>query len=147
MRFCNLTSEAIFTAKMLLPCLPLSSHWREVTVKVTGLRFLTCPQNSKQAAWHVSALLCSTEARNPREITILLAFVCREPWCIEKHNFPLFFQLYCTSICIQRGTLGLSPTAIHSANEVFMTQAFAFWYVTANLFNSSHTVMSEFKIF
>lgn len=82
---------------------------------------------------------CSRAARNPREITISLAFLCREPSCIQKHNSPLrfFFHLYCTSICIQRGPLGLSPSAILPANEVLMTQDFAFLNVTPILFNSS----------
>ena len=44
---------------------------------------------------HSSA--CSAAARNPREITISLTFVCRKPSCIKKHNFPLrSFQGYCT---------------------------------------------------
>lgn len=83
---------------------------------------------------HSSA--CSTAARNPREITVSLAFVCSEPSCMKIQNSPLrfFFQLYCTSICIQGRTLDLSPSAIHPANEVFMTQAFAFWYVISILF-------------
>lgn len=82
---------------------------------------------------HSSA--CSTAARNPREITVSLAFVCSEPSCMKIQNSPLrfFFQLYCTSICIQGRTLDLSPSAIHPANEVFMTQAFAFWYVISIL--------------
>lgn len=77
---------------------------------------------------------CSAAARNPGEITILLAFICREPSCIQKHNSPLrfVFQLHCTSICIQRGPLGSS--AVRSADEVFITQDFAFWYVTPILF-------------
>lgn len=129
--------------------LHLSSNRREVTVKVISLQFLTCPKNSKQATWRRSA--CSKAARNPREITISLAFVCREPSCIQKHNSPLrfFFQLYCTSVCIQRGPLDLSPPGIHPANEVFMTQDLSFWYATPILFNSSQAgvsaVMSKFK--
>ena len=70
-----------------------------------------------------------------------IARVClqRGPSRIQKHNSPLrfFFQLYCTSICIQRGPLGLSPSAIHPGNEVFMTQDFAFWCVTPIFFNLS----------
>lgn len=75
---------------------------------------------------------CSAAARNPGEITISLPFVCREPSCIQKHNSPLrfVFRLHCTSICIQRGPLGVSASAVPSANEVFITQDFAFWYVT-----------------
>lgn len=77
---------------------------------------------------------CSAATRNPREITILLAFICEEPSCIQKHHSPLRFvyQLLCTSLCIQRGILGLSTVC--SADELFITQDFAFWYVTLFLF-------------
>lgn len=64
----------------------------------------------------------------PGEITISLASVCRAPSCIQKHNSPLrfVFQLHCTSICIQRGHLGVSVPAVPSADEVFITQDSAF---------------------
>lgn len=75
-------------------------------------------------------LQCSS-TQSKGEITISLAFVCREPSCIKKQNSPLrfLFQLNCTSICIQGGTWGLSPSAIHPANEVFMMQALLFFLI------------------
>ena len=54
------------------------------SVSHLSLKFKTSYMTCRSSA-------CSTAARNPREITISLAFVCREPSCIKKHNSPLRF--------------------------------------------------------
>lgn len=140
-----LISETIFIGDIFFFC----SNSREVTAKVISPQFLTCLVKFKtsymiRTAWR-------TAARNPGEITISLAFVCGEPSCIQKHSSPLrfLFLLYCTSICMQRGPLACHLQVFIQANKVFMTQDFAFWYVTPVLFNSSQAgvgaVMSKFK--
>lgn len=102
------------------------SNSREVTAKVISPQFLTCLVKFKtsymiRTAWR-------TAARNPGEITISLAFVCGEPSCIQKHSSPLRFLslLYCTSICMQRGPLGLSPPGIHPGQWSIYDARFCF---------------------
>lgn len=82
--------------------------------------FPPCPQKFGTSYMTYRRAACSAAARNPREITISLASICREPSCIQKHNSPLrfVFQRHCTSICIQRGPLG--PSAVPPADEVFI---------------------------
>lgn len=146
-----LTWEAIFTAKCffhfhfhILKPQREDCQGHKPSVSHLSLKFKTSYMTCRSSS-------CSTAARNPREITISLTFVCREPSCIKNtilHSGSSSSSTV-TSICIQRGTLGLSPSAIHPSNEVFMTQAFAFWYVIPTLFNSSQagvsSVMSQFK--
>lgn len=86
-------------------------------------------QKFKHFTWHGTALLAAwrhaTQEKWPYQSH--LSAVSLHAW--EKQNSALRFPLYCTSICIQSGTLSLSPLAIHPANEVFMSEGFAFWYI------------------
>lgn len=91
---------------------------------------------------------CSTQPRRDHYITCICLQSLQAFRNTILHSGSSFL-LYCTTVCIHSKPLGLSPSAIHPANEVFMTQDFAFWYVTPILFNSPQAgvsaVMSKFK--
>lgn len=83
---------------------------------------------------HSSA--CSAAARNPREITISLAFVCREPSCIKKHNSPLrFLQRYCTIHLYSEKDFRL-VTFSHPSSQLSIYDA-SFYFLITSLQSSS----------
>lgn len=103
------------------------SHSEKVTTKVAELRFLTCPKKSNILHDMTQLYLRHGGTEAQESLPDHSHFVCGEPPCMkQKQKSALRLLRYCTSICIQRGTLSLSPLDIHPANEVFMLEAFAF---------------------
>ncbi len=84
-RFCDSLKRLFLLRKFflfLLSCFLLKQDCQGHSPSVShlSLKFKTSYMTCRSSA-------CSTAARNPREITISLAFVCREPSCIKKTEF------------------------------------------------------------
>lgn len=117
MMLCKVTPEVIFTPRFFFRLVIFSQTVRgdcqghKPSVSHLSWEFKTSYMTCRSSA-------CSTAARNPREITISFAFVCREPSCIKNRTLHSGLSSCFTvhQFVFKRASVGL-VTCSYSASQ------------------------------